>query len=180
MAGFTDPNTVQDATAGQPLQAARLDADRTALMYLATNKAHARIYNSANISINNNTRTALTFNSERIDVSAMHSTVSNTSRVTVPTGEGGMYFHSGHIEWAANATGQRNCEIRLNGTTLIAIDNVPSAGAAVNNEQSVATIYQEAAADYVELTVFQTSGGALNVQVAGNYSPELTAMWMCT
>jgi hypothetical protein len=133
----------------------------------------ARVYNSANISITNNTVTALTFDSERWDNGDLHSTSANTSRLTAPIT--GLYEIGGCVRIAANATGIRSAMIRLNGTTDIAsiTEPTPSAGAASDFNPS--TPYQLAAGDYVELTVYQNSGGALNVTAAGNFSPEF---WM--
>lgn len=133
----------------------------------------ARVYNNAAISINNNTQTALTFNSERFDTDGLHSTSVNTSRLTCT--RAGKHLATAHVEFAANVTGLRFAGIRLNGTTYIALDQKPvdSAGAWI---ASLSTVYEMALIDYIELVVFQNSGGALNVNASGNYSPEL-AMW---
>ena len=64
-----------------------------------------RVYNSGNISINDSAWTALTFDSERTDTEDEHSTVANTNRLTA--NQPGVRVISGHIEWAANATGRR-------------------------------------------------------------------------
>jgi len=133
----------------------------------------ARVYNSGALTITNNTLTALTFDSERFDTDTIHSTASNTSRLTATTA--GKYAISGHIEWAANATGHRLIAIRLNGTTSLAsIRRNAISGGAATEQQSIATIYELAVNDYVELHVLQTSGGNLNVNAAGNYSPEFS------
>lgn len=176
MAWPGDPNSVQDAAAGAPLQAARLDIDRDCIMYLGTNRPHCRVYNSSSISVANNTNVALTFNSERQDVGAMHSTSSNTGRITVT--DAGFYRVGGGVEFASNGTGRRSIAIRLNGATYIAAHSA-NADAAAAHQMTISTEYQFAATDYVELVVFQTSGGALNVSVVGNYSPEFSACWVC-
>jgi hypothetical protein len=181
MTGFVDPNTIQNAAAGQPLQSARLDADRDALMYLATNHAHARVYNIGSISIPDVTWTSLTFNSERVDISAMHSTSSNTGRLTVPSGEGGWYDLGGHAQFTTSAGGvARMIRIRLNGTTLLASAPGGPISASFNAYCTVTTKYLLAAGDYVELQVFQNSGGALNCITAANESPEFFAEWSAT
>jgi hypothetical protein len=172
---YVDPQSIHNPTTGQVAPASWGDAVRDGLQYLASTRPHCRVYNSASLTISNNTRTAVTFNSERVDVGGMHSTSSNTSRITIT--DAGFYLISGSVEWAANATGHRNCEIRLNGTTLIAI-SADSVVGATTHQQSVSTLYQLAAADYIEMTVFQLSGGNLNLSVAANYSPELSAIWM--
>ena len=71
----------------------------------------ARVYNNANISIPDSTVTALTFNSERWDTDSIHSTVSNTSRLTAQTAS--KYDIKGNIKWASNSTGTRLIIINL-------------------------------------------------------------------
>lgn len=131
----------------------------------------ARVYNSAALSIPNGLVTALTFNSERYDTDNIHSTSSNTSRLTATTA--GTYLIIANVSFASNTTGERVCRIRLNGTTTIG--NVAAAPVTGDSTtQSVSTQYALAAGDYVEVEAFQTSGGALNVEANANYSPEFS------
>lgn len=131
----------------------------------------AHVYNSASISISNNTETALTFDSERFDSDALHSTVTNTSRITIPTGMAGRYFIWGNVEWAFNSTGYRLVSIRLNGTTALSVVRVTAPSGTLVEQMNISSLYQLAAADYVEMTVIQTSGGALNAAAQPNYAP---------
>jgi hypothetical protein len=130
----------------------------------------ARVYNSGALSIANSTATALTFDSERYDTDTCHSTSSNTSRLTATTA--GKYHIGGAIDWAANDTGIRQCYVRLNGSTIIAVQTTNNTGAGNNCQMVVGTIYDLSATDYVELIALQTSGGSLNVAANANYSPE--------
>ena len=131
-----------------------------------------RVYNSANISIPDSTNTALTFNSERYDTDTMHSTAVNTGRITFTTA--GKYHVATSLTFAANSSGVRLAFIRLNGATTIARHSHPGD----TGDLSFGTDYSFAAADYVEVLVYQTSSGALNVSAAGNYSPEFSARWI--
>ena len=136
-----------------------------------------RVYNSANESILDSTATALTFNSERFDNDTMHSTSSNTERVTATTA--GRYLFIGNSAFAANATGTRLSQITHSvGPTDIAREWLPITGAASTTVLNVATIQAMAAAEYMTLQAWQTSGGALNVLSSANYSPEFMAHWM--
>jgi len=132
----------------------------------------ARAYNSAALTIATATLTALTLNSERYDTDAIHSTSSNTSRFTIPFD--GYYRITGIVSWAANATGSRQTRIMLNGVggTTIGIVLEQASPAGVVLIQQVTADYLLTAGDYVELVVFQNSGGNLNVDTAANYSPE--------
>ncbi len=131
----------------------------------------ARAYNNSSQTISNTTDTAITLNSERYDYGNLHSTVTNTSRLTAQAG--GVYHISASANFAANATGLRVIYIRLNGTTDICGQSSP--GSASNSTSlSVNTLYYLNAGDYVEMYVYQASGGNLSINSSGNLSPELS------
>lgn len=132
----------------------------------------ARVYNSGNLSINDNTLTALTFNSERYDTDTIHDTGSNTGRLTCTTT--GVYVIGGHVEWGAGSTGFRLVAIKLNNTTFIAVES-HQAQSAGTNYNYISTVYSLTATNYVELWVQHTQGAPLNVTASGNFSPEF---WM--
>jgi hypothetical protein len=135
----------------------------------------ARVYNNAALTIPDTTGTLLTFNAERYDNGGLHDTVTNNSRLTAQ--KAGKYTIWAGVEWALNTTGFRMVAIRLNGTTNIAL--VTANGTTGNTtDQSISTLYHLAAGDYVEVMVWQTSGGNLNVSVGGSYSPEFAMQWL--
>jgi len=131
-----------------------------------------RVRNSGNELLTTGVVAELTFDSERYDTDAYHSTAVNTTRLTVPAGLDGIYSLAGAVEFAANATGVRLLRIRLNGATIIANIVQNAAGGGNTTPITIATLYQLAVGDFVELQAFQTSGGNLNVLATGNYSPE--------
>lgn len=132
----------------------------------------ARVYNSGNISINDNTLTALTFNSERYDTDTIHDPGTNPSRLTCKTA--GKYVITGHVQWDNVSAGGRLMAIKLNNTSFIAIvSQLPNAfGADYTTYMSVTTVYDLALNDYVELLVQHTRGSALNVIASAAFSPE--------
>ena len=132
-----------------------------------------RVYNSSNISINNNTATALTFDSERYDTDTMHSTSSNTGRITIKTA--GKYIIGATVEFAVNGTNIRQIYPQVNGSTIIAVQSAPATSGTNQTRMVFNTIYSFAVNDYIELIAYQNSGGSLNVTVNGNYSPEFYA-----
>jgi len=129
----------------------------------------ARVYNSANLSIPNNTETALALDSEGYDTDTIHDTVTNNSRLTCKTA--GKYLIIAQAWWAGNSTGFRAVTIKLNGATVLAQVLREPVGT-YQCRMITTTIYDLAVDDYVEVTVTQTSGAALNVFVAGYASPE--------
>ncbi len=131
----------------------------------------ASVYNSSNLSIPDGAETVLTFNSERWDSDTIHSTSSNTSRLTATTA--GLYDIGASVRFASGAGTEREVHLRLNGATDIAlIAPVPTGFGEFLN---LTRHYSLAAGDYVEVIVYQDSGGALNVVASGNFSPEF---WM--
>lgn len=134
-----------------------------------------RVYNSADESVGNGSYTALTFDTERYDNGGLHSLASNTSRLTAQTP--GKHLISGHVAWDISATGGRETAIKLNGSTFIAAD-IRQTMSAVNAEISISTVYHLAANDYVELFVYQNSGGNLSVKAFPGFSPEFAMQWL--
>jgi hypothetical protein len=86
--------------------------------------------------------------------------VGSASRITVPLD--GWYSFTGWVSFAANATGVRGVKIRQGGSTALAFHRVPAAGAGTTELTVVSGPVSLSATNYVELTVEQTSGGALN------------------
>ena len=91
----------------------------------------------------------------------MHSTSTNTSRLTIPSGKTGYWQINASLGYDGNATGIRNVRLAKNGNY-------------VNNEQLNATatfgiimgytnVLYLTAGDYIEVQALQTSGGSLNV-----------------
>jgi len=121
----------------------------------------ASVYNSAYISIPNNTDTVLTFNTENFDTNSYHDTSTNTSRLTVPTT--GKYLITVCIGFAANATGYRTGQIKKNGSTNVCtIGTNPTPNGTYDTQLNTSVVVSATAADYFEIQVFQNSGGALN------------------
>ena len=118
--------------------------------------------------------TPVTFPSARWDTDRMYdnSTTTNSSRLTVRTP--GTYHIWGNVEWAPNTNGTRFLGIKLDGNINIAQvsqDPVrdPTFG---STAQSVSTLWQLAAGQYVELVVRQTSGAPLDIGYSPIYSLE--------
>jgi hypothetical protein len=121
-------------------------------------------------SISNTTATALTFNTEVYDPSNGHSTVTNTSRYTIPTGYDGIWQFNATVGFASNATGYRIVTIYQNGSST-GIRGVRSIVAATNSEVINITGYANVnATDYIEVYVEQSSGGSLNTDINARFS----------
>lgn len=121
-------------------------------------------------SITNNTATNLTFATETFDYSNMHSTVTNTDRVTIATA--GTYHFSASVPFVANAAGGRQAAIIRYNSGGTAQEYVAFAAADAGDSTEVTSLSPSglaecAAGDYLVVQVVQTSGAALNTYVDG-------------
>ena len=157
---YVDPQTVNNPTAGQPIPAAWGDVVRDDLEFLIGPPACSVYASAAQVVADGISTVALTANSERFDNDSMHSTATNTSRITAT--RAGRYLFIATVQFAANATGNRRMAFRVNGTTTYESTLV---GATATNSivTTAPAMFTLAATDYVECMVWQTSGGNLNV-----------------
>ena len=156
------PARLAVGTNGQVLTADSTAATGLAWASAGSSFAGCRLVKSANQSISNNTDTSLTWDTETFDTNTFHSTSTNTSRITIPSGKAGYYQLNVNIAWSPNSTGIRDLNLAKNGTRFQYFTFNPQA----SNVQSfayAATIYG-AVGDYFEVVVFQNSGGALDIR----------------
>jgi len=119
------------------------------------------LYKNSDQSTSNITDTLVTFNDEFFDTDAFHSTATNTSRITIPSGKDGKYLFTYNVNFAANSSGIRVINFKKNGTLFATttIGATPTDKARVQGSM----VFDLVATDYVELESFQTSGGSLNI-----------------
>jgi hypothetical protein len=158
-----------DAFLGGRLVTPNLDVDTTGFVNSAT-QPRCSAFHSATQSTTTSTWTSLNLDSEDFDIGTMHDTVTNNTRVTVPTGGDGLYWVIGSSLFAANATASRHLRLFKNGATVIKQQTYANAGGSDAVVISVAAIVVLSATDYVEVQAFQASGGNLNVGASG--APE--------
>lgn len=129
-----------------------------ASLFAAISGAAARATNGAQ-TIATGASTALTFSAETFDTASLHSTSSNTSRMTV--GATGVYDITGFVKWTGSASGnQRQVAIRVNGLTTYNEAYLPPSGG-INLAMIVNDKLSLTAGDYVEIMAFQDTGGNL-------------------
>lgn len=128
----------------------------------------ARLLNGSDIDIDHNTMTTLTFDEELFDTDDIHSTVSNTSRLTCKTA--GKYYIYGTVQWEPHATGHRNLYLWFNNTRYIDLSTI-AAASSTYHALTVGTVYPMAVNEYVEMRVLQTAGVARLVYSVADFSP---------
>jgi hypothetical protein len=121
----------------------------------------AKAYGTSNQSAADFTVTVITWDSEDFDTDSMHSTSSNTSRLTIPTGKTGYWQINASLGFDGNATGIRTLRLSKNGTYVNAEQT--NATATFGVIMGFTNVLYLTAGDYIEIAALQTSGGALNV-----------------
>ena len=108
----------------------------------------------------------------------MHDTSTNNSRVNIPL-SGWCSVWAG-IQWSSSTAGTiRQMAIRRNGTTEVAINRQnPDSSAGIVRIMDVSGQVYLSAGDYLEVTVYQDSGGTRTIDVGGEYSPEFSVQYI--
>lgn len=167
---YVPPATV---VTGTPIASTWGNAVKAAADYLA-NPPACRAQRTTSQAIANITPTAVAFDSESFDTDSMHSTVTNTSRLTFNTA--GLYIITASVMWESNATGTRDVWLQISGSTRIS-EAAQQANAADLTSHALSAIYKATAAQYVELIAYQSSGASRNV-IASITQPHLAATWI--
>jgi hypothetical protein len=149
-----------------------LDTEKSATSHAhTTGFPNARAVKSAAQSISNTTTTTVQFdNADTFDTDSIHDPASNNTRMTVPAGHGGKWLVLVDVTFAANTAGVREVGLRKNGSSFGKVINVPASSVSKPLTVSFGDLLSLSAGDYIEVTVWQDSGGALNVNgnAAGN------------
>lgn len=136
---------------------------------------------SAVQAIPTSTWTAVLWTDEDYDVGPLHSTVTNTSRVTIPTGLDGLWRFDTNIGFDLSATGVRALGFRKNGTgTDPPTDGQvagPNPGAADWWMGHLGRDIEMDEDDWMEVVVAHEQGADLNVVVQRG-TPTFTARWV--
>jgi hypothetical protein len=117
-------------------------------------------YIAADLTLSNNTSTAVTYDTELFDTDGFHSTTTNRDRITIPAGLGGYYLVIYGAQWNGNTTGYRQTTILKNNTSNVLIHDYPGFTTG-NNYIGKSTIVSLAAGDYINVSAYQNSGGSL-------------------
>lgn len=128
---------------------------------------------------NGNTTVGVAFDTEDIDNDGMHSTVTNTSRITAQTA--GRFRVSGGVGWAAGSTNRRGCWWMVNGTANNGSETIGQASAAnsTSNCARSKSIFLNVG-DYAELLPFQDSGVSTNTSGTTFEQPNACVHWIGT
>ena len=173
--------TTDTVSVGEKVTAANyLTFTRDAFAFLLS-PPRCSIYQTATTSMaTSGSSQLILFDTEAYDTDTMHSTSTNTSRVTATTT--GLYLVTAALGFAANTTGYRLAQIRKNSAGAVGSGTrvaIASASAVPTGATSLSfsAYVQLTAGDYVEMFGLQNSGGAL-ATVAGVGETMIQAQWV--
>jgi len=122
------------------------------------------------------TDVAITLDTEDYDSDNGHSTSTNTSRYTIQVA--GTYLLLGTGAFTASATGNRKLGININGANARG-GTFQGPGMATNSWSATVCVEQALiVGDYVELAMWQTSGGNLSTSASTGFGPTLMCQWV--
>jgi len=133
--------------------------------------SYCKAYNGGTQTINSGAATVVALNSELFDTDSYHDNTTNNSRLVAPAT--GVYQVSYNVVWAGGGANDRIAFLRLNaaggGTdaaNVLGATNVAPGGSGYNPTNSLTTLIALNAGDYVELFVYQSSGGTKDIGAA--------------
>ena len=122
---------------------------------------------TTDLTVSDSTWTTVGYNTENWDTNTFHDNSTNNSRITIPSGKGGKYEIFVNIIFANNTTGERQIRLLKNGSETLRTYGLKPNGTSsyllFTNESLIAT-------DYIEIQIFQSSGGNLVAYFNGFYN----------
>lgn len=154
----------------------KLTYDATTARWIATSfpgvgQLRCSAFHSTTQSLTTGVVAACALDSESFDVGALHDTVTNNSRFTIPAGGDGVYVAIGSVYFAGSGAGTgRFLYLAVNGAQVEVVGWPPNAN---NIRPQIVGTLSLVAGDYLQLWAYQDSGGALNIGAA---SPNQTRL----
>lgn len=148
------------------------DIDHTGLTGVGTGSGTASVVevrNSTNVAVSTSGEAAVGCNTEDADTDGYHDTVTNNSRLTVPTGMGGKFMFSVTLRISANVQGYVAVRKNGSGGTILGLSNFAWNSSASFGTCTMSQTVTLAAADYIEM--YNVAGGAANIVAAGGPQP---------
>jgi hypothetical protein len=160
-------------TAGQILTEAQLDTLSDDIAFLA-NPPKVRLRATAAQNIATGSITAINFAVEDYDTQGLHSTSSNTSRITIVTA--GTYTFKGGVLFGSSAGGTyRYVDFLKNGVSLHGGIKVPPVA---DCSLIISVDLALSAGDYVQFRAGQDTGADLSVNDASHQRTFFSARWV--
>ena len=148
-------------TNGQVLTADSTAATGLAWTTIATGPTFVgcSVYSNNAQSISNSINTIALYAAELFDTNGFHSTTTNTSRITIPSGKAGKYLLTASVAWTGGtAAGLRQWLFYKNGSEIGMVNRQIIPSGTTDVWQPGSMIVDAAVGDYFEINVLQTGG----------------------
>ena len=117
-------------------------------------------YRTTSLTVSYNTWTVVDLDDELNDSDGFHSTSTNTSRITIPTGKGGRYLINSQLLWDQKTSGSQQMRVRKNATSTLMGVIEGNTGYITTNMSQIASL---SAGDYIQLEAYSDSSGGNTV-----------------
>jgi hypothetical protein len=135
--------------------------------------AGCNLYITTNVSVANATWVKIPWDAENFDTNAYHSTSTNTTRITIPSGKGGYYQVNVSTQWST--FNEALVRIGLYKNNSLITQNSSTKTSSFRGFYTYSHIFSLAATDYLEIAVnHEGSGGSQDLK--GNDFSELATM----
>ena len=132
------------------------------------------LFTFSTLSIPTATESYIDFDDENFDTDTFHSTSTNPSRITIPTGKGGKYQFNARLSYAGSSNNRIYLYLIKNAGTFIAesIQDMER-GCTLDINQLVSAV----AGDYFRLMAYQESGGNITLS-SGNQGNNFSIAYL--
>lgn len=151
---------------------------RDNIKWLSTDKPMFNGSSGTGQSLSASVYTGINYGSENFNNygTSFHSTSSNPSRISAPSGVGGKYIFGAFIEFSWSSIGVfRLMAVRANGSAIWSQGGCGTVGSSGTTPVSTSAVISLSALGYAELCSYQDSGGALTIAGLGSIG---WAMWV--
>lgn len=143
-------------------------AEATGLKWAAAGSGFrgCSVSHSATIQVSNDSWSVMPMDTEAFDTDNFHSTTTNNSRITIPSGLGGKYLFVSRLRWDQNASAERATGIWKNGSlqSWVSYQSTTTWGGGGSWPSTpLVTVMNLVAGDYVETGGMHHGGGTLGL-----------------
>jgi len=154
---FTTPKTW---STNEVVTAANMNTHLRDNMSFVASPPQCSVKGATSQSVATSTHTVMAAATENFDNDTMHSTVTNTSRITATTA--GRYLFTATLRFGSNATGVRLLSFKVDATTTYEMVGVQANNGA-DTLLSGSRTFVLTAAQFVEVDAFHTAGGNIDL-----------------
>lgn len=134
---------------------------------------HARVHNTTDQPIANNTTEYLTFDTVDWDENGMQSAADRLTAVRA-----GLHIVTVHVRWDGAPFESGECDAWIEHSSLGERATDGRANSFISQQMPITDLIRFEKGDYAQVGVYQNSGGAMTVKSVGTRTPAFAMTWM--